>query len=114
MHDFDSQAFENSASLSCQVRIDELAFDSETKLDGKIAAGMTVTVNGSQNINLTNLGHFKTKSGHYAWNEKTAKGEWMLPTKINVNASDKIVVTITLNQKKGIPLLTRDEKEIHS
>ena len=66
MYDFDYQAFEDSASLSCQVRIDELAFDSETKLDGKIAAGMTITVNGSQNINLTDLGHFKRESGHYA------------------------------------------------
>ena len=83
-----------------QIRIDELSFENTNKLDEKIAAGLKVDVNGSQTINLTDLGHLKTKSGRYVWNEETAKGKGVLPTTTTVNESDKIMVTITLNQKR--------------
>ena len=114
IYSFNSQAYELTRPLRCQIRIDELSFESTNKLDGKIAAGLRVDVNGSQTIKLADLGHLKSKSGRYVWNEETAKGKGMLPTTLTVNESDKIIVTITLNQKKGIPLLTRHERELHS
>ena len=114
IYDFDQQAYEQTRPLGCQLELHELSLESLSKLEGNISAALSVDINGSQNISLADLGHLKTKSGHYVWNEKTAKRKGMLPTSVTVNESDKIVVRIILKQKKGIPLLNRHEKEIHS
>ena len=113
IYDFDPQAYEQTRPLSCQLELHELSLESESKLEGNISAALSVDINRSQNISLADLGHLKTKSGHYVWNEKTTKRKGMLPTSVTVKESDKIVVRIILKQKK-IPLLNRHEKEIHS
>ena len=116
MNSFDSLVFDHIRPLKCQVRIQQLEFNSSTKLDGKIAAGVKVCVNGSENYTISNLGRIKSKSGHYVWNENTEEtdGPRMPHIKLDINESDEIVAIISLNQTKGIPLLTKREKEIHS
>ena len=114
MNDFDMDKYENTLNHKCNLRIDEIEFNSSTKLDGKIAAGLVVFVNGSQTYKLSDLGYFKTKSGHYLWNKDTVAVYKMLPVHVEAYVSDEIRVKITLTQTKGIPLINKERKAIHS
>ena len=114
INDFDMNKYEDILPTKCNVRIDEIEFNSPTKLDGKITAGLAVYVNGSQTYKLADLGYFKTKSGHYVWNKDTVTVYKMLPVHVEANVSDEIRVKIWLTQTKGIPFISRERKAIHS
>ena len=74
MSDFDREAYEDTLTTECEIRIDEIEFNSSTKIDGKVAAGLSVFLNGSKVYHLAHLGYFKSKSGHYVWNQESAAG----------------------------------------
>ena len=114
MNDFDIDKYKSTLPTKCNVGIDEIEFNSSTKLDGKITAGLMVYVNGSQTYRLADLGYFKTKSGHYVWNKDTVAVYKMLPVHVEANVTDEIRVKIILTQIKGIPFISKERKLIHS
>ena len=108
------ELYKDTLTTKFDLRIDEIEFNSSTKIEGKVAAGMSVFVNGSKVYHLADLGYFKTKSGRYVWNQWTAARQGMMPANVSSNVTDQVTVKITLQQTKGIPFINKENNVLHS
>ena len=114
MSDFDREAYEDTFSTQCVVGIDKVTFSSTKKLGGKISAGISMYVNGSQICNLPNLGYLQSKSGYYEWDQHTTVKDNTLPVSVPVVVSDKVSIKATITYATGIPLISKGSKGLHS
>ena len=110
--EFDS-GLVTKASVKCLVRLDSFNLTCGDKVGGKIRASLTVRINSEEIHMEPNVGELKSKTGIFAWNNKTASGG-ILPVSFPVYVNQETSIKIILRQVGGIPLVYPTTKILHS